>query len=385
MPLLIFWLTNCQSIENLEPADTDTFIKFLGGESISSFPEFMDLEIDESGNIHVLWNSDSVAQITQFDRSGNITNNTTIDNVYGSDLMLTGSGFVLLGTMDSLIVGIDETKTTLFKFGADRYFISRGINEDASNYYVNALSSATPISEGITDPLTDVFTINKSDTSLISSAAGTISNIGNDLLIIEDQLYWSGYEVSGIEGDQEIAIFNSDINPKDPKATSFVNQKPSSNPKATTILTQFSEGEFSIAGIGTNDDQGLMILYRYFPSSNRTISTTVNITSQTLLGFEQFRGLSLDQFGQELVIAGSALNTNNGRTDRDLIIAKTDLGGNVIDNLQVTHGGLGDEINGKVKVYPNGGIIFAGTTQVDDSETQIVIMRLNDKGELNFN
>lgn len=373
--IFLFSIVGC-AIENLEPNQTDTFLKFY---SETSEMESKDLAVLPDGYLILATYSDTTTLLLKTDLKGNRLWAQSFDNFKGSSLTVINDGYILIG--DSIDNQNDSTYMQLIKtneVGENPSFRKSGNGfqrgsavTSTTNGEVIALGYSTAndsiILMGYNSDLSPAWQSQRNYSSNIPSKSIHESNDGN--------LNWLGYASSsinftGVERDSEGVVYDPVLF----SGSSYAN----------------TDGDFVKTPLGFSVVQTILDingLHKIALVSSINGSSTGDILNVGDFTTGSYMANSVTNTGTSPGISDGLLivgTTDDQIDNKDLLLLEVNYDGTLKpDGINQTYGGIGDEIPVRVRRTPDGGYAVLGTSINSKGAHQTFLLKTNNKGALN--
>ncbi len=382
--LYIFAIISGCSLDNLEPSQTNTFLKFY---SETNEMESKDLIVLNDGFLVLSTYSESSSLLMKTDLLGNKLWAQSINDFLGSSLVEIADGYILIG--DGINSDDDSTYMQLIKTDFDG-----GINTTIQVGYGAQHGSAIMLSstnEIIALGYTSTGQLNDSNDSTYVIINGYDTNLtktwdeirqypvfGVDIIPSKSlyesnngKLNWISYS------SQDEIITNTDLTAISPDAAPVGNLPLFDQNSAANFEGDLVKTSVGFAMVQTVAENGFKI----------GIATSIN-------------GVVMDEFVIPLEfnsIVSSITNTSNGlliaatsdnheereRSDWNLLLLEVDINGQAKTNgINVSYGGDGDEIPVRIRNAKDGGYVVLGTSVNTKGAKQTFILKTNKNGLL---
>ena len=380
--LLLFMLTLGCSVNNLEPAQTDTFLKFYYE---TNKMESKDLIVLDDGYLILSTYTDTTSLLLKTDLLGNKVWATSLSYFKGSAITVANDGYIVIG--DSINTQDVTTFMQLIKINSDSgnrigsSLIGIGVqhgsgvtftsnNEIIGLGYTKAKASITPdsiILMGYNADLVEIW----------PSPRRYLSELPSNAVFEKDGLItWISYYANQKNISLTTVLHNNEGNESNP---TLFNGEILSNNNGGFVSTpggygvvqsiirdgESKIGYSSILNGSINSEQ--VLLDGEFSNGNYNAYTVAN----TLNGL--------------LIAATTDLHPDEeARTDADLLLLEIDINGNIIDEgINQTFGGIGDEIPIRIRKTSDGGYIIVGNSINSKGAQQTFLLKTDNKGLLN--
>lgn len=377
--LFIIFLLSIGScaIENLEPNQTDTFLKFY---SETSDMESKDLAVLPDGYLILATYSDTTTLLLKTDLKGNRLWAQSFDNFKGSSLTVISDGYILIG--DSINTEDGTTFMQLIKTSPTDGSRSNSQSLGNGSQHGSAITSTTNgevvalgyssandsiLLRGYTTNLDSAWQRQRNYTHNIPSKSIHESNDGN--------LNWLGYSAlgvnfTGVERDSEGVVYDPVLF----DASTYAN----------------TEGDFVKTPVGFSVVQTIVDingLHKIGLVSSINGSSTGNILNVGGFTTGNYMANSVTNTGSSLSISEGLLivgTTDDQIDNKDLLLLEVNYDGTLKpDGINQTYGGIGDEIPIRVRRTPDGGYVVLGTSINSKGAHQTFLLKTNNKGALN--
>ena len=378
----------CNTIANLEPNQTETFLKFY---SETNEMESKDLVVLNDGYLILSTYSESNTLLLKTDLLGNKIWAQSFGNFQGSSLAVLNDGYIIIG--DGINEDNDSTFMQLIKTDIDGNFgtltnIGTGAQHGSaviltSDSEIVALGYTSTGQLNDTDDSTYVISVGF-NTDLIQTWDTVRTNPVNSVDIVPSKsiyeanngdLTWISYS------SQDEVTTNLDFTAIPPNSES-----PSGNlPLFNEFNISNDPGDFVQTPIGFAMVQTVI----HNGQQKIGLTTTLNgiISEEEIISLDgNSMAVSLTTTGNELlIIATTDVHPNEtGRTDLDLLLLEVNYKGEVKPNgINVTFGGDGDEIPVRIRRTNDGGYAILGTLINTKGARQTFLLKTNNKGALN--
>ncbi len=379
---LFFTLIGGCTINNLEPAQTNTFLKFYYE---TNKMESKDLVVLTDGYLILSTYSDTTSLLLKTDLLGNKIWATSLPYFKGRAITVANDGYIIIG--DSINTQDGFTFMQLIK------------TNSANGNRIGSSLIGTGVHHGSGVILTS--------TNEIIGLGYTKSNAA----ITPDSIILMGYTTDLVEIWPSARRYLSEL------PSSAVVEKEGlitwisyySNQKKVSITTVLPNNEGNESNPTLFNGQTLANTNGGFvstPAGYGVVQSVINGNSESKIGFSSLINGSIDT---EVVIEdgefaignynGCALtNTLNGlliaattdnhveatRADADLLLLEIDSNGNLVPGgINQTFGGIGDEIPVRIRKTADGGYAILGTSINSKGAQQTFLLKTNSKGLLN--
>lgn len=379
--IVFLFSLGCTTIDKLAPNQTKTFLKFYSetNQMISK-----DLAVLNDGFLILSTYGDSTL-LLKTDLNGNKLWAQSYSFFIGNSVAVLNDGYIVIGDGINNQTNPVQTYMSLINTNSDGEVITTThIGEGFQHGTAVTFSSANEIialgyidQHGLNNSLGDSIILAAYDEGLssrqwlrqyplsISSKSVYENNTGN--------LTWLSY--TNINGAINDLTF-TDVAPD------------SENPEINDPI--FDQSIF------TNLDGDLIKIPTGF-----AIAQTISENGQSKIGISVGSDQTILELGSANYISGSLTNTGNGlliaassdehpnedenaRTDRDLWLLEVNYNGTVKSNgINMTYGGIGNEIPVRIHKANDGGYIVLGTSINSKGAQQTFLLKTNNKGELN--
>jgi len=381
----------CNTIDNLEPNQTDTFLKFY---SETNEMNSKDLAVLEDGYLIMSTYTETSTLLLRTDTQGNKVWAKSFDNFLGSSLTVIVdsdiSGYILIG--DRINTQNDSTYMQLIK---------TDVNGDS-------IASAQ-VGYGAQHGSAVTYSSTKEIIGLGYTSSGQLNDTNDSTYIIV-----TGFDQNLVQTWQQVRsepVLNVDITPsksifedangnlsyisyssQDEVFTNinFTNKPPDSespagnSPLFTANSVSNNMGDFIKIPTGYAIAQSVLVS----GASKIGISNGSNDTILVEGDFAEgnFIASAIVSSSNGLLIAATTDNhgIESARTDQDLLLIETNYNGTLkSDGINKMYGGIGDEIPVRIRRANDGGYIVLGTSINSKGAQQSFLLKTNSKGELN--
>jgi len=376
--ICIFFLwTSCTSIENLEPNQTSTFLKFYSETNTMNSRDLLALE---DGYLILSIYDESNTLLLKTDLSGNKLWASSLDNFKGNALAEVDDGYIIIG--DRIDTQTASTLMELIKTNKTDGTIKNTTTIGDGFQHGSAITTSSTgglIASGYTSAANkDSIIIMEYDNNLNRnwSAPRQYSNSSPSKSIYEQDslISWLSYS----NQNQSVNITEANIDRESPKwdnrlfdtetAANFNGDIALLN-TGYAIIQTITRIEAKIGVAFYNDgiiSSEVIINNGAFASGNYTAASLINIDNGIL------------------VIATTDVHTGDkDRKDTDLLLLELNYDGTVKSaGINETFGGFGDEIPMRIRKTIEGEYVILGTVVNTKGAQQTFLLKTNKKGRL---
>jgi hypothetical protein len=381
--MVLIVISSC-SINDLEPNQKETFLKFY---SETNQMESKDLLVLNDGYLILSTYRDTTTLLLKTDLLGNKLWAQSFNYFQGNSMATLTDGYILIG--DSINNQTDpiSTKMQLIKTDFDGNFsISTELGSgfyhgtaviQASTGAVIGLGYSSPpamdgyiVAMGFNADLTDNWVSERNymvaNENRLSSKSMYEADNGN--------LTWLSYsESSNIISKLNFSNVPPD-NDSDDNGSPLFNGEEFSNTNGDIV-----KNSTGYAVVQTVKDGGKNKI-------NITDGFNEVLLNENEFANDNYTGTSITNATNGLLIAASTdrHETGSARTDEDLLLLELNYNGTVKSNgINITYGGIGDEIPVRIKRANDGGFVVLGTSINSKGAQQTFLLKTNNKGALN--
>lgn len=373
--IVLIAFSSC-SIDDLEPNQTETFLKFY---SETNAMNSKDLAVLSDGYLILSTYSETSTLLLKTDLNGNKLWAQSYDNFQGNSLAVLDDGYILIG--DGINSSKDSTYMQLIKTNSsgESPVLAQIGNGFQHGTAVNLTSNNEIIALGYStsgDPDSIMLLAYQADLSKRLWFRQYPLNIPSKTVYETEQgnLTWLSY--SDVNGTINRLSFTDVI----PDYAGPVDNNP------LFIDEEFSNFDGDIAKIPT----GFAVAQTILDNGKSKIGISVG-SDDTILELENPNSTTVHNF-----ISGSIVNATNGlliaastdehedtRTDKDLLLIEVNYNGTLKTNgINITYGGIGDEIPVRIRNTNDGGFAVLGTSINSKGAQQTFLLKTNSKGTL---
>ncbi len=378
--LLFFALIGGCSVNNLEPNQTKTFLKFYYE---TNEMESKDLIVLDDGYLVLSTFSDTSSMLLKTDLLGNKLWAQSLTYFKGSSLTETADGYIVSGDSINTLDGITfmqlikTNKDTGARIGST--FIGTGAEHGSG---VTFTANDEIIGLGYTSTT-------QGDSILLMGYDLNLNNIWpsprkylselpvNSLYEENGLITWLSYYANKSGVSITTVLHNNEGIKSNP---TLFNGQNLMNTNGDLVKTPVGYAVVQSINSGNGESKiGVSSLINGIIRSERIIDTGEFETGN-------YNGYSLTNTLNGLLIAATTDNHpgEDARTDMDLLLLEVDIDGNIVsDGINQTFGGSGDEIPVRIKRNLDGSYIILGTSINTKGAKQTFLLRTNSKGLLN--
>ncbi len=362
----------CTTIDNLEPNQTETFLKFY---SETNEMNSKDLAVLSDGYLILSTYNETSSLLLKTDLNGNKLWAQAFDNFQGNSLAVLDDGYILIG--DRINNDKDSTYMQLIKTNTsgESPILTQVGNGSQHGTAVTISSNQEVYALGYSTSGDSVMLLAyQSDLSQRLWFRQYRSSISSKSIYEKDNgnITWLSYsDING--GIHKLTL--ADVIPDN---ESPVDDNPLFNEKV------FSNLDGDIAKIPT----GFAVVQTILENGKSKIGLSIG-SDETVLELgspnSNFVSGSITDASNGLLIAASTDNHDeNERTDKDLLLLEVNYNGTVKSNgINITYGGAGDEIPVRIRKTNDGGYVVLGTSINSKGAQQTFLLKTNSKGALN--
>ncbi len=364
------------AIENLEPNQTDTFLKFY---SETSEMNSKDLAVLPDGYLILASYSETETLLLKTDLNGNKLWAQSFDNFKGNTLTVINDGYILIG--DSINRDNDTTFMQLIKTDAigekpELTKLGNGFQHGSAvtsttNGEVVALGYSTAndsiILMGYNSDLSPAWQSQRNYTHNIPSKSIYESEDGT--------LNWLAYSASsvnftGVERDNEGVVYDPVL---------------FDGSTYTNIDGDFVKTPVGFSAVQTivdiNGLNKIGLVSSINGSSSGNVLNVGDFTTGNYMANSVTNSGSVAGISEGLLIVGT---TDDQLDNKDLLLLEVNYNGTLkTAGINKTYGGIGDEIPVRVRRTPDGGYAILGTSINSKGAHQTFLLKTNNKGALN--
>lgn len=375
-----FMMASCTSIDNLEPNQTNTFLKFY---SETNTMKSKDLLVLEDGFLILSTYTDTTTLLLKTDFLGNKIWAKSLPYFQGSSVTQTSEGYIVIGdsintqngTSFMQLIKTTKENGTIIK----KAFIGTGTqhgaavtftenNEIIALGYTAAFFSKFIILMGYNTDLEEIWSTPKE--YLSEFPAHTVYD-KNELIT------WLSYNTTNNSRASLTSVLHD-------------NEGVESNP---TLLND--QKLANTTGNLTNTPGGYAVTQSVLINGESKIgySSLINgiIDAENVINEGEFEtgnytAYSLTSTLNGLLVAATtdAHSGETARTDKDVLLLEIDINGNLVSNgINQSYGGIGEEIPIRIRKTSDGGYIILGNSINSKGAQQSFLLKINSKGLLN--
>ncbi|MCF6353077.1 MAG: hypothetical protein L3J06_08715 [Cyclobacteriaceae bacterium] len=380
--LLFFALIGGCSVDNLEPNQTETFLKFYYE---TNEMESKDLIILNNGYLVLSTFSDTSTMLLKTDLLGNKIWAQSINYFKGSSLTETTDGYIVSGDSINTLDGttfmqlIETNKETGARIGST--FIGTGTEHGAgvtftANDEIIGLGY-TKSNASITPDSIILMSYNTGLVKIWPSPRRYLSELPSDAVVEKEGLItWLSYYSNQKNVSLTTVLPNNEGNESNP---TLFNGQTLTNTNGGFVSTPAGYGVVQSVINGNGESKiGFSSLI------NGIIDTEV-IIEEGEFAIGNYNAYTVTNTLNGLLIAATTDNPGEAtRTDADLLLLEIDSNGNlVLGGINQTFGGIGDEIPVRIRKAADGGYIILGTSINSKGAQQTFLLKTDNKGLLN--
>ncbi len=375
-----FIMASCTSIDNLEPNQTNTFLKFY---SETNTMESKDLLVLEDGYLILSTYTDTTTMLLKTDLLGNKLWARSLPYFQGSSLAETPEGYIIVG--DSINSENGTSFMQLFKTTKDNgtliksAFIGTGTQHGAAvtfteNNEIIALGNTASFLNksillvGYNTNLEEIWPAPRE--YLSEFTAHTVYD-KNGLIT------WLSYNTSNNSRVSLTTVLH-DNEGVESNPTLLNNQKLANT---TGNLTKTPGGYAVVQSVLINGKSKIG-----YSSLINGIINAENVINEGEFETGNYTAYALTRTLNGLLIAATTdVHLGEGaRTDKNLLLLEIDINGEpVLGGINQTYGGIGEEIPISIRKTADGGYAVLGTSINSKEAQQTFLLKTNSKGELN--
>jgi len=375
----LFLLASCTTIDNLEPNQTNTFLKIYSESRTMNSSDL--LALDDGYLILSIYNETNTL-LLKTDLLGNKLWASSLDNFKGNSLAVVDDGYIIIGTSinnqtlgtSMEIIKTNTTDGTILNTDS----IDGGFNHGSA---ITVSSSGNLIASGYTSTLNmESIIIMEYDNNLNKNwdTLRRYSNSSPSKSIFEQNglISWLSYSNT----NQSVNITEAEIDRESPKWNDRL--------FGTETVADFN-GDIAFLNTGYSIVQTIAgantkIGVAFYNNGN--ISTEVVINNGGFASGNYTAASLLNIENGILVLATTDVHTKPGeeaRKDIDLLLLELNYDGTVkSEGINETFGGLGDEIPMRIRKTKDGGYAVLGTVLNTKDVQQIFLLKTNKNGLL---
>ncbi len=375
-------IIGCKSIDNLEPNQTNTFLKFY---SETDKMESKDLLVLDDGYLILSTYSATSTLLLKTDVQGNKIWADSLANFQGNSLAQTNDGYIIIG--DSINTEAGTTFMQLIKTTKDNgirtesvFIGTTGVEHGSA---VTVTSTDQVISLGYTaDSSGDSIILMSYDSKLVDvwpAPRKYLSELpANSIYDNNGLITWISYYANQSSMSITTTLHDTEGNESNP---TLLNGQTLANTSGD--LAKTPAGYSVVQTINSNGESKI----GYSSLINGQISSETILTSGE---FEtgNYNGYTLTNTLNGMLIAATTdKHVGQGeeaRTDQDLLLLEVDINGFIVlEGINQTFGGIGNEIPKRIRKTADGGYAILGTSTNSKGGQQTFLLKTNSKGELN--
>ncbi|MCF6360044.1 MAG: hypothetical protein L3J29_04700 [Cyclobacteriaceae bacterium] len=375
--LLLALLGGC-SVNNLEPNQTATFLKYY---SETGTMNSKDVVVLEDGFLILSTYTDSTTLLLKTDLLGNKLWAQSLTYFSGSSITEATDGYIVIGDSINIIDGttfmqlIKTNKETGARLGST--FIGTGAEHGSAVTftandeiiglgYTSTAQGDSILLQGYSLDLTPIW----------PSPRKYLSELpGNSLYDENERITWLNYYANQSSVSVTTVLHNNEGNESNP--TLFDDQI-LTNTEGDIVKTPGGFG--LVQSVNSNGESKI----GYASLINGSISSEIIIEAGDF-ATGNYIGYSLtNTLNGVLIAATTDEHSEEARTDADLLLLELDIDGNIVpEGINQTFGGTGDEIPVKIRRTTDGSYLILGTSINTKGAQQTFLLKTNSKGLLN--